>query len=63
MATATGRQSQSTAAITTFHSAGGRVKAGDIVEVTVVPDTEARRIEPPPELSAALAKSGPAKAQ
>jgi uncharacterized protein DUF1905 len=28
-----------------------RVKAGDIVEVTVVPDTEVRRIEPPPELS------------
>jgi bifunctional DNA-binding transcriptional regulator/antitoxin component of YhaV-PrlF toxin-antitoxin module len=39
------------------------VKAGDIVEVTIVPDTEFRRVEPPPELSAALAKSGQARAQ
>lgn len=39
------------------------VEAGDIVEVTIVPDTEVRRVEPPPELSAALAKNGPARAQ
>lgn len=39
------------------------VEAGDIVEVRIVLDTEVRRVEPPPELSAALAKNGPARAQ
>jgi hypothetical protein len=39
------------------------VEAGDIVRVTIVPDTEARTVEPPAELAAALAKNGPARAQ
>lgn len=38
------------------------VKAGDIIEVTIAPDTEVRRVELPPELSAALAKNGQARA-
>ena len=39
------------------------VKLGDIVEVTIQPDTEIRRVDPPAALSAALARNGPAKAQ
>ena len=39
------------------------VEAGDIVRVTIAPDTEARTVEPPAELAAALAKNGPARAQ
>lgn len=39
------------------------VQAGNIVEVTIAPDTGVRRVEPPPELSAALAKNGSARAQ
>ena len=39
------------------------VKAGDLVEVTIQPDTEVRRVDPPAALSAALAKNAPAKAQ
>jgi len=39
------------------------VKAGDLVEVTIQPDTEVRRVDPPPALSAALTKNGPARAQ
>lgn len=39
------------------------VKPGDIVKVTILPDTEVRSIEPPPELAAALAKNDPARAQ
>jgi hypothetical protein len=38
-------------------------KAGDIVEVTILPDTEIRTVEPPPALKAALSKNRPAKAQ
>ncbi len=43
--------------------AAAGVQAGDILEVTIVLDTEVRRVEPPPELSAALAKNGPARTQ
>ena len=39
------------------------VEAGDIVRVTIAPDTGARTVEPPAELAAALAKNGPARAQ
>jgi hypothetical protein len=39
------------------------VEAGDIVRVTIAPDTEARTVEPPAELAAAFAKNGPARAQ
>lgn len=39
------------------------VKLGDVVEVTIQPDTEVRGVDPPAALSAALAKNGPAKAQ
>jgi len=39
------------------------VKPGDIVQVTIAPDTEARTVEPPAELAAVLAKNGPARAQ
>lgn len=39
------------------------VKAGDIVEVIILPDTEVRSVEPPPELATALAKNGLARAQ
>ncbi len=39
------------------------VKAGDIVDVTITQDTEVRRIDPPPELRAALAKNGLAREQ
>ena len=39
------------------------VQAGDIVEVGIEPDTEVRRVEPPPELLAAFAKSGLARAR
>lgn len=38
-----------------YREAAG-VKAGDIVEVTIAPDTEIRKVEVPPELSAALAQ-------
>ncbi|HXZ32217.1 MAG TPA: YdeI/OmpD-associated family protein [Terriglobales bacterium] len=43
------------------HREAAGVKAGDIVEVTIVPDNEVRRVEVPPELSAALAKDRRAK--
>jgi hypothetical protein len=39
------------------------VKAGDIIVVTMQPDTEVRKVDPPAALSAALAKNGPARAQ
>ena len=39
------------------------VKVGDIISVTIQPDTEVRRIEPPADLAAALARNGRAKAQ
>lgn len=39
------------------------VKPGDIVEVIILPDTEVRSVEPPPELATALAKNGPARTQ
>jgi len=39
------------------------VKAGDIVRVTVEPDTEVREVEMPPELAAALKKNGTARAR
>ena len=39
------------------------LKHGDIIRVTVAPDTAARTVQPPPELSAALAKNSAAKAQ
>lgn len=39
------------------------VQAGDIVEVRIEPDTEIRRVEPPPELLAAFAKNGLARTQ
>lgn len=39
------------------------VKPGDIVKVTIAPDTEVRRVEPPPELRAALTKNGLARTQ
>jgi len=39
------------------------VRAGDIVEVTMQPDTKVRKVDPPAALSAALAKNGPARAQ
>jgi bifunctional DNA-binding transcriptional regulator/antitoxin component of YhaV-PrlF toxin-antitoxin module len=39
------------------------VKLGDVVEVTIEPDNAVRKVNPPPALSAALAKNGPARAQ
>src|SRR5262249_32668668 len=39
------------------------VKQGDIVQVTVAADTAVRTVQPPPALSAALAKNSAAKAQ
>ena len=39
------------------------VEAGDIVQVTIAPDTEARTVEPPVDLAAALKKNGLARAQ
>jgi regulator of protease activity HflC (stomatin/prohibitin superfamily) len=39
------------------------VKVGDVVEVTIGPDTEVRRVDPPAALSAALAKNATARAQ
>jgi hypothetical protein len=39
------------------------VEAGDLVQVTVAPDSEVRTVEPPAELAAAFAKNGLAKAQ
>lgn len=39
------------------------VQAGDIIEVTITPDTKARRVEPPPDLKAALIKNAAAKAK
>lgn len=39
------------------------IKLGDIVSVTIAADTDAREIEPPPELKAALAKNKAAKAR
>ena len=39
------------------------VEAGDFEWVTIAPDTEARTVEPPAELAAALAKNGLARAQ
>lgn len=39
------------------------VKAGEIVEVTLAVDTAVRKVKPPPQLSTALAKNGPARAQ
>lgn len=39
------------------------LKHGDIIRVTVALDTAARTVQPPPELSAALAKNSAAKAQ
>jgi hypothetical protein len=39
------------------------VKAGDVVNVEITLDTEVRSVQPPPELSAALAKNRVAKAQ
>lgn len=39
------------------------VKPGDIVKMTIAPDTEARRVEAPPELRAALTKNGLARTQ
>jgi hypothetical protein len=38
------------------------VKAGDVVSVTIQADTGVRKVNPPPALSAALAKNGPARA-
>jgi len=39
------------------------LKQGDIVRVTVAPDTAARTVQPPPALSVALAKNRAAKTQ
>jgi bifunctional DNA-binding transcriptional regulator/antitoxin component of YhaV-PrlF toxin-antitoxin module len=39
------------------------VEVGDIVEVTIEPDNEIRRVDPPPALSAALTRNGAARAQ
>ena len=39
------------------------VQAGDIVRVTIAPDTDLRTVEAPPELAAALAKNDLARAQ
>lgn len=39
------------------------VEAGDIVAVTIAPDTDLRTVESPPELAAALRKNDPARAQ
>lgn len=44
-------------------AAAAGVKAGDIVRVTVEPDTEVREVEMPPELAAALKKNTAARAQ
>lgn len=38
------------------------VKPGDIVDVTIAQDTEPRKVDPPPELLAVLAKNGLARA-
>jgi len=43
------------------HREAAGVKAGDIVEVTIAPDTEARKVKVPPDLTAALAKDSHAK--
>ena len=40
-----------------------RVKPGDIVKVTVAPDTEERTVEPPPDLKAALLQNASARAR
>lgn len=44
------------------HREAAGVKAGDIVEVTITPDTEVRAVEIPSELAAAFAKNRQAKA-
>jgi hypothetical protein len=45
------------------HREAAGVKAGDIVKVTIQPDTKVRTVDPPAALAAALARNGPAKAQ
>lgn len=45
------------------HREAALLKQGDIIRVTVAPDTAARTVQPPPALSAALAKNSAAKAQ
>jgi bifunctional DNA-binding transcriptional regulator/antitoxin component of YhaV-PrlF toxin-antitoxin module len=44
------------------HREAAGVKAGDIVEVTIAPDTEVREVEVPAELSAVLVSNRRAKA-
>lgn len=39
------------------------MEAGDVVRVTIAPDTDLRTVEAPPELAAALAKNDLARAQ
>jgi hypothetical protein len=39
------------------------VEVGDIVNVTIAPDKEVRRVDPPPELRAVLEKNGAARAE
>jgi bifunctional DNA-binding transcriptional regulator/antitoxin component of YhaV-PrlF toxin-antitoxin module len=43
------------------HRDAAGVKAGDIVEVTIAPDTETRKVEVPSDLAVALAKDHQAK--
>jgi len=45
------------------HREAAGLKQGDIIQVTVAPDTAARTVQTPPALSAALAKNSAAKAQ
>lgn len=44
------------------HRQAAGVKAGDIVDVTIAPDTDVRKVEVPAALSTALAKNRQAKA-
>jgi bifunctional DNA-binding transcriptional regulator/antitoxin component of YhaV-PrlF toxin-antitoxin module len=39
------------------------VEVGDIVEVTIAPDKEVRKVDPPPELRAVLERNSAARAQ
>src|SRR5262245_54520739 len=45
------------------HRQAARLKQGDLIQVTIALDTAARTVQPPPALSAALAKNRAAKTQ
>ena len=45
------------------HREAAGVTAGDGVEVTLAPDTEVRKVEPPSDLARVLARNGRARAQ